>query len=197
MYLLMGISVAVMGVVLVMVFGSWGIILWHKGVRGLLGYDNVVVQTFEAAVVYSKGRFSQVLTVGDHWIRAKSAQVIRVDLRPETWSGEQWVTSGDGVSTFVRWSARVRVEDARKLVENTKNYGSDVFCRIQSCVKAAGTGLPYKTLQGTIGDPQDAVISAISASLAEIGCSCLGFEFLDVRPAIDMQEPREIGFINH
>lgn len=182
---------------LVIVICGWFARLWSVGLRGMLGFEKVVVQTFEAAVFYAKGHFSRVLPPGEHWVRARSAQVVRVDMRAETFAGEQWVSSRDGVSTFVRWSSRSRVEDARKLVEETKNYGGDVFCRIQSCVKAEAAAVPCKTLQSHPAEREAVLVAAISASLAEIGCVCLGFEFLDVRPAIDLQEPKEVGFVRH
>lgn len=185
------------GLFLIIVICSWFIKLWSMGPRGMLGYERLVLQTFETAVLYSKGRFSRVLTAGEHWVRSRSAQVIRVDLRPETFAGEQWVNSADGVSTFVKWSARSRVEDARKLVEGTKNYGSDVFCRIQSCVKAQAMKVSCKALQARSVDSEAELVAAVSVSLAEIGCTCLGFEFLDVRPSIDLQESREVGFACH
>lgn len=174
---------------------AWCSVLWKKGVRGIFGYEKIVVQAYNTVVIYKDGLFADVLSGGVHWLRAKSTQMIYVDMRPEPFIGEQWVKSGDNVSVFVKWSSRGRVEDPKCLVENTKNYGADVFSRMQSAVKTICSQEISRNLQDNMDKVASDVVRAASESLALIGYSCIGFEFLEIRPAIDLDEPKEVGFM--
>jgi hypothetical protein len=64
---------------------TWLLVPFKKGIRGLLGFDRVIVQQFENVLLYKNGSCEKALTPGTHWIRVSNFQLISVDMRPEVY----------------------------------------------------------------------------------------------------------------
>lgn len=177
-------------VVVVLVAGAWAwlLVLFKKGVRGLFGYERIIVQEFEAVLLYVNGAFVRVLGPGGHWLRHRAMALVRIDMRPETFSAEQWVDTKDNMSVFVRWGARLIVANPRFLVEKTQNYGPDALCRLQTCVRRAFSRIKVGEIRGMASKTEETVKELADQSCREIGLSCLSFEILDARAGVDTQE---------
>ena len=45
---------------------AWVLVLFKKGIMGLLGFDRIIVQQFENVLIYNNGSFERSLLQGVH-----------------------------------------------------------------------------------------------------------------------------------
>jgi regulator of protease activity HflC (stomatin/prohibitin superfamily) len=190
---------AIIGIILVIGAWTWLLILIKRGPWPLLGYEQVVVHKFETVVVYRNGSFSRTLSPGNHWLRLRAPQLVRVDVRPEVCQIQQGAMTSDRVPVILRCVARFQIYDARAAVENTQNYRNEVYARLQSVTKKLGE---QRTLQELHLNHEE--FNAVAQKLAtdaiqDVGCTCIAFELLQAESAgaLPDLEGKSVGFGPH
>lgn len=178
---------------------TWILILFRKGIRGLAGYDRVIVQPFESVLLYKSGRFETALSNGDHWIRARNLQLVRIDMRPEVYRITQNAISSDHFAVNLLYVARAQIVDPRASFESTKNYRDDIFVRLQSVVKNVCGQKPRLEIQMNHDGFSKSAQNAANLALHDLGCECLTFELLqtDSVGAVADLDDKRMGFGPH
>lgn len=150
----------------------------------------VTVLDIERALVYRGGRFETVLDPGQHWVRSKGHQIIKMDMRPDVFRLVQAVTTSENRPCNLTCVIRVRVSDPRLATESFQNYKTEAFTKLESVVKkAAGTTrLDELRLHANVFAEQ--LKTFAGPALAECGCVCLDAELLQVDAPVDPTEPR-------
>jgi regulator of protease activity HflC (stomatin/prohibitin superfamily) len=178
---------------------AWVLVLFKKGIMGLLGFDRIIVQQFENVLIYNNGSFERSLLQGVHWIRARNRQLIRIDLRPEVYRLTQGVISSDHFAVNVLYVARAQITNSRTSFETTKNYSDEIVVRLQSVVKRVCGEKSRMQIQTDHQGFDESARQAASLALRDIGCECVTFELLQAEPtgAVAELDDRRVGFGPH
>jgi regulator of protease activity HflC (stomatin/prohibitin superfamily) len=178
---------------------TWILVLFKKGIRGLFGFDRVVVQQFENVLLYKNGSFERALTPGTHWIRAGNLQLIRIDLRPEVFRLTQGAISSDHFAVNLLYVARTQIVDPKISFESTKDYRDEIVVRLQSTVKTVCGLKPRLDIQMNHQDFNGSAQNAANLALRDIGCECITFELLQAEStgAIADLDNKRMGFGPH
>jgi len=178
---------------------AWIMVLFKKGVMGLIGYDRIGVRQFEGILVYRNGNFERTLSQGSYWIRAKNLQFVRIDTRPEVHRISQSAISLDHFSLNLLYVARTQIIDAKASFESTQNLRDDIFVQLQSTVKNVCRLKPRVEIQLEQEAFGASVKDAANLALRNLGCACLTFELLQADsagPVADLNDKR-MGFGPH
>ena len=177
----------------------WIVVLFKKGIRGLLGFDGVIVQQFENVLLYKNGSFESALPPGTHWIRIGNRQLVRIDMRSEVFRLTQGAISSDHFGVNLLYVARAQIVDPRASFENTKNYKDEIFVRLQSVVKSVCAQKPRIEIQMNHDDFNTSAQKAANLALRDIGCECMTFELLQAEStgAIADLDNKRMGFGPH
>ena len=178
---------------------TWILVLFKKGIRGLLGFDRVIVQQFENVLLYKNGSFEGSLMPGAHWMRIGNLQLVKIDMRPEVFRLTQGAISSDHFAVNLLYVARAQIVDPRASFESTKNYRDEIFVRLQSVVKLVCSQKSRLEIQTSDQDFNSSAQKAASLVLHDIGCECMTFELLQAEStgAVADMDSKKMGFGPH
>jgi regulator of protease activity HflC (stomatin/prohibitin superfamily) len=194
-----GAFVGILIVALLVGAWAWILLLFKKGPRALLGYDQVVIHQFESAILYKNGVFDRILVPGVHWTSLKNRMMVKVDMRPEVVQIAQGAVTSDYSPVLLRCVARIQVKDPRAAIESAQNYRHEAYVRLQSVVKTIANQRSFRDLQ-IEHDAFNAVAQKhATEAIANIGCECIGFELLQAEPSGSLADldDKKMGFGPH
>jgi len=130
----------------------------------------VVVQEWERVLLYSDGRFREVLEAGRHRRPRRRRQLVRVSVRPRLLQvAGQEVLTADGLSVKVTLLARTRVADPRRWYEAVEQPDGFVYGELQV---AAREEVATRTVDELLADRAalgPRIVEAVREPAAQVG----------------------------
>ncbi len=111
----------------------------------LLLFRRTIVIEYQAALLYSNGRFVRRLGPGRHWLFRPTQTITRVDLRPRLQSVPgQEVIAADGVSFKLSLACRYHVAQPETAINGVEDYQQALYQVLQLALR--------EIVSGTTGD---------------------------------------------
>ena len=109
--------------------------------------NRLVIREFERGVVFTRGRLTNVLGAGAHWLFKPFQSVQVIDIRSAVLSVPgQEVLSGDNIAVKVSLAIRFHVADPALAVRTTKSYTDALYLEAQLIIRDLIGALPIEEL---------------------------------------------------
>jgi len=147
----------------------------------------VVVRQFETVLVYRDGVLERTLGPGRHRLRRRRRELVRFDERPElVLVTNQEMLTADGLAPRVTLAVQVRVADALRAHEATKDGAAQLYVAVQVSLR---NRVAVRTLEALLASRGE-LGAEVRADVAD-AAAAVGREVLDVQ-ARDLAVPAEL-----
>jgi uncharacterized membrane protein YqiK len=110
-------------------------------------WERVIVSDWEAGLLFRNGKYMRTLPGGRHWVYPPTSNVVKIDLRPVTFSLDNLaVVANDGVYLSVSGIATLQIDDPFKAFNLSENFYNHAFFQLQASVRNILSSAPSHRL---------------------------------------------------